>query len=151
MSEKEELRNEIKSLKNQVNTLEEMLKNFMNMHKNLLESLSIGSEIEDRYIKLLSLYDRFGRISASIMPKIDDSISERIVEVLLRQKSANVSQITRVVRQKRGSGSRHTIRDRLEKLEKEGVVERIDKGKGKTYHLTQEVVKKWAEKLGIKK
>ena len=151
MTEKEDLRNEIKSLKSQVNALEGMVKNLMNMHKNVLESLSIGSEVEDRYIKLLSVYERFGRISTSIMPEIEDPVSERIVEVLLSEKSANISQITRGVRQKRGSGSRHTIRKRLNKLENKGVVEKSDDGNGKNYRLTQEIVEKWAKMLGIKK
>ena len=151
MAEKEDLRKEIKSLKSQVDTLEGMVKNLMNMHKNVLEELSIGTEVEDRYIKMLSIYERFGRISTSVMPEIEDPVSERIVEVLLDKKSANISQITREVRQKRGSGSRHTIRKRLKDLEDRDIVKKFGGSRGKSYRLTPEIVEEWAEMLGIKR
>ena len=147
----EKLRKEIISLRSQVQTLEEMVKNLMNMHKNVLKSLSVGSEVEDRYIKLLSVYERFGRISPSVMTEdVEDPISESIVEVLLNQRSANISQITKAVRKKRGSGSRHTVRNRLIDLEERRIVEKTDEGKGKNYKLTEEIVEKWAKMLGIR-
>lgn len=151
MSEIEDLKEEINSLKKQMNELETIIKNLMNMHRNVLERLSTNSEVEKRYINLLSLYERFGRISPSLIPEIDDPVSERIVEVLLDKKSANVTQITGAVRRKRGSASRHTVRDRLGKLEEEEVVEKVEQGRGKNYRLTEGVIEKWAELLGIKK
>jgi len=149
--EKEDLKKEIESLKSQINTMQGMMENLMNMHKNVLNKVSTDSGIEKRYLKMLSLYQRFGKISPSIIPGVDDPISESIVEILLDAKSANITQITERIRHSKGSASRHTVRDRLKKLEKKGIVKKQDCGKGKTYTLTDKVIDKWIELLGIKK
>ncbi len=149
--ENEELKEEIESLKEQMTTMQDMLQNLMNMHKNVLAKVSTDTDIEKRYLRMLSLYQRYGKISPSVLPGIKDPFSENIVEVLLDAKNANITQITQRVRQKKGSASRHTIRDRLKKLEKEGIVKKVDGGKGKNYVLTDKTINKWAEMLGIKK
>lgn len=147
----EELKKEIESLKKQVYTMQGMLKNLMDMHKNVLQKVSMDSDIEKRYLKMLSLYKRYGKISPSVLPDIKDPISENIVEILLDTKSANITQITERMRHKKGSASRHTVRDRLKKLEEKNVVKRIESGTGKNYTLTDKIIEKWAELLGIKK
>ncbi len=149
--ENEELKEEIESLKDQVNTMQGMLENLMNMHKNVLKKVSMDSDIEKRYLKMLSLYKHYGKISPSVLPGIEDSISENIVEILLDAKSANITQITERLRHRKGSASRHTVRDRLKKLESKGIVKNEETGKGKTYVLTDKTINKWAELLGIKK
>ncbi|MFW5898472.1 MAG: BlaI/MecI/CopY family transcriptional regulator [Candidatus Saliniplasma sp.] len=147
----EELKKEIESLKKQVDTMQGMLKNLMDMHKNVLQKVSMDSDIEKRYLKMLSLYKRYGKISPSVLPDIKDPISENIVEILLDTKSANITQITERMRHKKGSASRHTVRDRLKKLEEKNVVKRVESGTGKNYTLTDKIIEKWAELLGIKK
>ncbi|MFW6140966.1 MAG: BlaI/MecI/CopY family transcriptional regulator [Candidatus Saliniplasma sp.] len=147
----EELKKEIESLKKQVDTMQGMLKNLMDMHKNVLQKVSMDSDIEKRYLNMLSLYKRYGKISPSVLPDIKDPISENIVEILLDTKSANITQITERMRHKKGSASRHTVRDRLKKLEEKNVVKRVESGTGKNYTLTDKIIEKWAELLGIKK
>lgn len=151
VEEEEELREEIESLKSQLNVMEGMLHTIMDMHKNVLEKVSTDTSTEKRYLRMLSLYKRYGRISPSLIPEIDDPISESIVEVLLDKETANITQITEQLREKRGSASRHTVRDRLKKLEKKGVVVEHDEGHGRTYKLTDRILEKWAKVLGIKK
>lgn len=151
MAEEEELQEEVESLKDQLGNLESMLQNLMNMHKNVLEKVSTNSDLEDRYIRMLSLYKEFGRISPSLLSDIDDSISEEILIILFDSSSLNITEITERLRDKKGSASRHTVRDRLKKLKNKGLIKKIKKGKGKNYALTRETVNKWAEMLGIKK
>ncbi|MBS3782079.1 MAG: winged helix-turn-helix transcriptional regulator [Candidatus Thermoplasmatota archaeon] len=151
MDEKEELHKEIDDLKKQIDNLEVMLQNLMNLHKNVLENVSTDTDIEERYKRMLSLYRQFGRISPSLLLKMDDPISEDIIEILFDSSPLNITQITGRLREKRGKASRHTVRDRLKKLEREGMIKRSDKGKGKNYHLTDRTIKKWAEILGITK
>ncbi|MGM0405651.1 MAG: helix-turn-helix domain-containing protein [Thermoplasmatota archaeon] len=149
--ENEEMKEEIENLKAQINTMQGMLENLMNMHKNVLKKVSTDSDIEKRYLKMLSLYQRYGKISPSVLPGIEDYISENIVEILLDAKNANITQITERLRHRKGSASRHTVRDRLKDLENEGIVKKEDTGKGKMYTLTNKTIDKWAELLGIKK
>ncbi len=151
MPEDEELQEEIRTLKSQVSNLERMLESLMNMHRNVLEKVSTSSDIEKRYIRLLSLYQRYGKISPSLLPDIDDPVMESIVEVLLSSgKPLNITQITERLRAKRGKASRHTVRDRLKLMESRNVVKEIDDTHGKGYALTEEVIDKWAKLLGIK-
>ncbi len=150
--EKEELREEIESLKKQIDYMEGMIENLMNMHKNVLENIASNAPRPDQhYTKMLSIYQRFGKISPSILPEIKDPISEGIVEILLDSSALNITQITERLREKRGKASRHTVRERLNRLERKKVVKKVDEGKGKTYELTDRMVNKWAEVLGIKK
>jgi len=146
----EELREEIDSLKSKLDTMEGMLENIMNMHKNLLNNLSVQSDVEKRYIKMLSLFERYGKISPSAIKGVDDDISECIVEILLDSKGCNITQISERMREKRGSASRHTVRERLKKLEKNGVVMMSEDKNGKNYSLTKKALDEWAELLGIK-
>ncbi|MFO7992093.1 MAG: winged helix-turn-helix domain-containing protein [Thermoplasmata archaeon] len=148
--EEEDLREEIDSLKKQLNSMEGMLKNIMDMHKNLLERVSMNSDVEQRYVKMLSLYQRFGKISPSALPGIDDSISEAIVEILLDAPALNITQITERLREKKGSASRHTVRERLKEMEEKGIVKKEDSGQGKSYSLTGRIIDKWAKLLGFK-
>ncbi len=151
MAEEDELREEIRSLREQVNNLEHMLENLMNVHRNVLDKVSTNSEVEKKYIQILSLYQRYGKVSPSLLPEIDDPIMESIVEVLLSSKRPlNITQITERLRERRGSGSRHTVRNRLNELEKRKVVRQMEDNHGKAYALTDHALDKWAKLLGIK-
>ena len=148
----EELKEEIDSLKKQLSVMEGMIENLMSMHKNVLEKVSVNTDVEQRYLRMLSVYQSFGKVSPSALTGIDDPISETIVEILLDANSLNITQITERMREKRGSASRHTVRNRLQRLEEKGIVT-MNEGDnfGKGYSLTQSTIDDWAELLGIKK
>jgi len=150
-SKEKELKEEIEALKKQVNGLENMINNLTNMHKTVLSKASAASEVEDRYMKMLSIYKRFGNISPAQLSGVKDPISEKIVDILFDTKGLNITQITERLREKKGSASRHTVRKKLKTLEKESVVKKTNDGKGKKYQLTEKAINKWAETLGIKK
>ena len=150
-SKEKELKEEIESLKKQINGLENMINNLMNLHKTVLDKASAASEVEERYMKMLSIYNKFGNISPAQLSGVKDPISEKIVEILFDKEGLNITQITGRLREKKGSASRHTVRKKLKILQKEGIVKKTSDGKGKNYQLTEKAINKWAEMLGIKK
>ncbi|MCG3226864.1 MAG: hypothetical protein H7645_08090 [Candidatus Heimdallarchaeota archaeon] len=64
-----------------------------------------------------------------------DEISKAIISSLERKERLNISQLTEQVRKERGSASRRIIRERVDKLIEEGIIQEIDTGYGRQLEL----------------
>jgi len=102
------------------------------------------------YLKITSLILEHGGLTPDmILPDLKDQISREIVRVLLERQNQNISEITDLVRIKRGTASRRIIRERLKQLEEKNIVKKQMKGKIYVYTLTDKVIKKWSKMLGF--
>ena len=137
------LAEEVKELNKRISDLEKML-------SILIKPLQNVSKTTQNYLRITSLLlDHGGLTPDMILPEIKDPISREIVRVLLERSDQNISQITELVRNKRGTASRRIIRDRIQELEEKNIVQKSQKGSRNIYRLTEKVIKKWLQMLGF--
>ena len=140
---KKDLAGEVKELNKRINELEKML-------STLVKPLKDVSKTTQNYLKLVGiLLDHGGLTPDLLFPEIKDSISKEIVRVLLDRSKQNISQITELVRSKRGTASRRIIREKILELEKKNIVQKQQIESRYVYSLTEEVIKKWSRLLGF--
>ncbi len=123
--------------------------------KKALEAMKASFEVVSRmaqsYLRLLNVYAEYGGLGIDVViPEIrHDPIAREIVKVLFDLRRANVSQIARELKGRRGKASRNTVRVKLEELEGLGVVREIPTERGRVYTLSREVIKRWLELIGM--
>jgi DNA-binding transcriptional ArsR family regulator len=140
-----DLTNEIKELNKRISDLEKMLSVLMRPFSDIRKTT-------ESYMKLAGLLlDHGGLTPDLILPELKDPISKDIVRVLLERPEQNVSQITNLVKSKRGTASRRIIREKLLDLEKKNIIQRQQRGSRYVYGLTSDVIKKWTQLLGLTK
>ena len=140
---KKDLTQEVKELNKRINELEKML-------SKIIEPMQDVGKITQNYIRIIGLLlDRGGLTPDMILPDVKDPISKDIVRVLLERPEQNISQITDLVRSKRGTASRRIIREKLQNLEEKNIVQKYQKGSLHVYSLTEDVIKKWSQMLGF--
>ena len=142
----------IDELSARIAELESAVREVARPYSELVDQLSRFQATVQKYFRLMDLYQRHGVISIeTIQPGVKDSISKDIMRLLLDKPGLNISEITEELRRRRGSASRRIVRDRLgELLDKGMLVERSGK-KEKTYEISEAVVRKWSEVLGLTK
>lgn len=140
---KKDLTNEVKELNKRINELEKML-------SVLIQPLRDVSKTTQNYLKIIGLLlDHGGLTPDLILPEVKDPISREIVRVLLDRNEQNISQITELVRSKRGTSSRRIIRKRIQELTEKNIIQKQKKGSRYVYSLTEKVIKKWSQMLGF--
>ena len=138
-----DLNKEIKELNKRINDLEKML-------SEVISPLREVSKTTQKYLKITSLILEHGGLTPDmILPEIKDHISKEIVRVLIDHQDQNISEITELVRSKRGTASRRIIRQRLKELEEKEIIKKQIKGKIYVYSLTNKVISKWSQILGF--
>jgi len=100
-----------------------------------------GSRLDS---KIIEMYRSLLRAYASVLGSVarvermaqlvSSDLDRSIIRVLANSGPMNISQVTEEVKRLRGSASRRIIAERLRRLAKKGIVERV-KGKGKVYRL----------------
>jgi len=138
-----DLEKEVKELNKRINELEKMI-------SQIMKPLRAVSTTTNNYLRLTGLLLEHGGLTPDLLiPDIKDSISKEIIRVLIDRKDQNISQITEIVRNKRGTASRRIIRDRLKKLEEKNIVKKDMKGSLYVYSISESVIKKWSKMLGF--
>ena len=102
---------------------------------SVLSDLRTGISLYSEPLKAIKrLYDARRFLKATAVEK--DEISRIIVQSLAMRGELNVSQLEREVRGARGKASRRIVRERLKKMETDGIVQRVP-GPGNKYRLLQ--------------
>ncbi len=139
-----DLSEEVKKLNKRIQELEKML-------SAVIKPLQDTGRIAQNYLRLTGiLIDKGGLAPDAILPEIKDPISQEIVRVLLDKNEQNISQITELVRSRRGTASRRIIREKIKELIEKDIIQKNMKGSLYVYSLTDKVIKKWSQMLGFK-
>ena len=98
---------------------------------SVLSDLRTGISLYSEPLKAIKrLYDARRFLKATAVEK--DEISRIIVQSIAMRGELNVSQLEREVRGVRGKASRRIVRERLKKMETDGIVQRVP-GPGNKY------------------
>jgi DNA-binding transcriptional ArsR family regulator len=139
----EDLPKQIKELNKRIAELESMM-------AQLVAPVQKMQKSTQNYLRLVDLALKHGGLSPEIrLPEVKDPISKDIVKVLLKKSGMNITQIADALRDERGSASRRIVREKLKALEEMEIVEQGEDKKVPTYKLTEKVLKKWSQLLGI--
>lgn len=118
----------------------------------LVDQLGQFQRIVQKYFRLLDLYQRHGIIAIDvILPQLRDPISKEIMRILLERPGQNISQVAEELRVRTGSSSRRIVRGRLDELVKEGLIVEERGKKSSSFRVSETVIKKWTEVLGLTK
>ncbi len=140
-----DLTDEIKELQKRIDELEKLL-------ASLVKPLTTVRKTTENYLRLAGLLlDHGGLTPDLILPTVKDSIEKDIVRVLLDRQDQNVSQITELVKTRRGTASRRIIRQHLKSLEQKNIIQGQQRGSRTVYRLTPDVINKWSQLLGFPK
>src|SRR2546422_7384333 len=119
----DDLRKEIRELRAQVEALRTALSDVTRPYTELMAYVDRLQDVSRSYFRVLELFTKYGKVSPYlVIPGLKDDISRHIVVSLFDQPDRNISQIAEAVKRKRGTASRRIVRERLEDLERQGIV-----------------------------
>jgi DNA-binding transcriptional ArsR family regulator len=142
----------IQELTERIAQLEEAIRQVSVPYSQLAAQLATFQDTVGKYFRLMDLYQRYGVVSIdTILPEVKDPISKDILRILLDRPGLNISQLTDELKGRRGSSSRRIVRDKLKELaEMKLVVEEAGRNE-RSYRLSEDVVKRWSQVLGLTK
>jgi len=148
---------EDKQLAKRIAELEESISRIREGYGEFGQYMGVLREISARYFRLMELYSKHGGISADMaVPEIKDPISKEIIRILVDRSDKgdsglNLSDITRELKMRRGTASRRIVRDRVKGLVERGIVKRTSQGKQPSYTISEELIDRWYDLLGLGK
>ncbi len=146
------MRKDIRELSEKMEKLEETIREMSAPYSQALGYIERFQDISKGYFRLLELYERYGAISPEVLlPGLKDPISIEIIKILFDAKERNISEITRELKNRRGTASRRIVRERLQILEEKGAVESASAGKSRKYRISQRLLDKWSQVLLLPK
>ncbi len=149
---KSEKDKEIKELTEKISELEASLKEMAKPYAEIATQIGQFQAIVQKYFRLIDLYQKHGMLAVDvILPDLKDRISKEIIRILFDHPGYNISQITDELRARTGSSSRRIVREKLSQLVSLGYVSETTGKKAKVYKVSDQVVKKWSEVLGLSK
>ena len=148
----DDLQHDVRELRKQVEALREALGKVTEPYQEIASYLDKLQGLASGYFRLLDLYTKYGAVSPDlVIPGLKDDISRHIVSALFENADSNISQITKAVKGKRGTASRRIVRERVQELERTGVLVSTPNARGRTYRVTDDVAAKWSQVLGLSK
>ena len=142
----------IEELSERIAELEAALSQIVRPYAELVEQLDRFQGMVQKYFRLLDIYQRHGAISIDIiLPQLKDRISREIMRILMDRPGLNISQVEEELRSRTGTSSRRIVRGRLEELVREGLVVEEKGRRANSFRVSDEVVRRWAEVLGLPK
>jgi len=148
----EEQKKEIEVLSEKIDNLETMIVDMYQPYQEAMGYMAKFNELASGYMKIIGLYQKHGKVSPEMLvPTVKDPIAQEILVILFEKKELNVSQIAEQLKEKRGSASRKTVRDKLVILEDANAIEVLDDKKVKKYKVSDELVEQWLKLLGVMK
>ncbi|NLK25095.1 MAG: ArsR family transcriptional regulator [Euryarchaeota archaeon] len=142
----------IDELSERIANLEAALRQVTRPYIELVDQLGQFQRIVQKYFRLLDLYQRHGIIAIDvILPQLRDPISKEIMRILLERPGQNISQVAEELRVRTGSSSRRIVRGRLDELVKEGLIVEERGKKSSSFRVSETVIKKWTEVIGLTK
>lgn len=143
---------QIEKLSERIAELEASISAITVPYAELVDRLGQVQGIVNRYFRLLDVYEKHGVISIeTILPQVKDPISKEMIRILLDHPNLNISQLADEVRDRLGTSSRRIVRNKLGELMEQGIVTEVHDKKVKTYVVSDEVVRKWSQVLGLTK
>src|SRR5712691_930137 len=148
----DDLQGDVRELRRQVEALREVLDKVAEPYREIAAYLDQLQAITRGYFRLMDLYAKHGAVSPDlVIPGLKDDISKHIVTALFEKGDRNISQITEAVKGKRGTASRRIVRERIQELEEQGVLVSASGSRGRTYRVSEDIVAKWSQVLGLPK
>ncbi len=142
----------IEELTERIAQLEDAVRQVSVPYAELVSQLANFQETVGKYFRIMDLYQKFGVVSVeTIVPEVKDPISKDILRLLLDRPGLNISQLTDELKARRGSSSRRIVRGKLSELVEQKLVIEEAGRQEKTYQLSEEVVRKWSQVLGLSK
>lgn len=148
----DDLRKEIRELRAQIEALRTALSDVTRPYAELMAYVDRLQDVSRGYFRILELYAKYGKVSPDlVIPGLKDDISRHIVVALFDHPDRNISQITEAVKGKRGTASRRIVRERLEDLQRQGIVVATPGSRTRTFRVAEEVAEKWSQVLSVPK